>query len=205
MSKLKTYKDCFDLPLSKFIDAIVDQNYNALVISGTATDQELTDLWESIYAQYCELSNNSQYSDYQSKLKDYGLMKQRLIVLAGAVQVLSVAYNKEVADALITVGFRHTLDPLKPDNYLKELERLSKQCGAFSGRVKMAENQLNDLTKHIEKKKTTRKDFIDSVAVVSRFVGFRIDPSIITVAEFASYQNQLIDQAKKTTHTKDIK
>lgn len=202
---MKTYTDCYNLPFARFIDVIVDRNLQALVISGTATNEQLEPIWEKIYEQYNELTNNSQYNDYNARLKDYGLMKTRLVVLAGAVEVLSIAYRDDVAEALRNVGFRHTLDPMKPDAYIEELNRLSKQCGSLSQRVKMAEKELNDIAEQMEKSKVTRQDFTRGIAAVSHFMGFRVDAEQVTVAEFIEYQNQLMAASRRQLNTKGQK
>ena len=49
MQAVKIYTSCYDTPMSAFISCVVDENYNALVVSGNPTPEQIQSAWYGIY------------------------------------------------------------------------------------------------------------------------------------------------------------
>jgi len=193
------YKDCYDLQLSVFIDCIVDKNYSGLAVDGKYADGELRARWELIYEQYAELSGNGGYSDYVRKLKDYTATMYREQILVGAITVLRFEFNQDAINALREAGFKANLDIKNPLKYAEGLTALAAQIPSMNIRKKRLETELEQLRKGMEGKEPTRADFVKAIAGISKFMGFRVDTKQTTVAEFVTYQNDMIELSKKMT------
>src|ERR1044072_6283374 len=57
----KWYHRITELPLSRFVDCLVDDTIYALVLSGKPTDEELNAAWVSIQGEYAEAIGNHEY------------------------------------------------------------------------------------------------------------------------------------------------
>ncbi len=64
------YQNISNLPLSRFIDCIVDHNLFALVITGTPDPKELTEAWDNILQEYTEAIGANEYKLYLSLYRE---------------------------------------------------------------------------------------------------------------------------------------
>ena len=190
------YKSCFTLPLERFINCIVDHDYNSLVIKGKHTPEELAAQWEQIYAEYSELSGNIVYSNYVDLMKDYVRSLYQLQVLIGALSVLSLKYDPEMVKALRTVGFNEPLPEDDIEVFLSSMDKLSRKIGSVNLMVKNTRAKVEAEQKKMKSKQMTRQDFLGVISGVTKFMQFRIDPKVVTVAEFVAYQKDLEEVVK---------
>lgn len=73
---LNIYQSISNLPLSIFIDCIVDNNLHALIISGTASDPyQLHKAWSNIMQQYSEAIGAGEYKVYLSLFREVSLLQ----------------------------------------------------------------------------------------------------------------------------------
>ncbi len=94
ISQPKIYSSCNDLPLRKFIDCIVDENLQALTISGFPGESELKAAWDNILLEYSELIGNNEYRIYVQLFKDIQISKITLDQLTIALNILQVTYDE---------------------------------------------------------------------------------------------------------------
>ena len=203
MIETKLHTTCYTLPLNAFIDALVDNNYTGLVLSGRPTESEISDAWEQIYTQYTEISGNSLFTAYATKLKDYGRTLTKMNILISSIEVLSLMYNADVVQALNDVGFKCTFDQNDIEAYMADLDKLSNYANSVSVKLKYASGQLDEAKQQMNNKAATRADFVNSIAIVSKYMGFKIDPTCTAVAEFVTYQKMLEQEQRHTLNTKD--
>ena len=203
MIETKLHTTCYTLPLNAFIDALVDSDYTGLVLSGKPTDAEIADAWEKIYDQYSQISGNSLFTSYMLKLQEYGRALVKMNILISSIEVLSLMYNADVVQALNDVGFKCTFDQNDIEAYMADLDKLSKYAANVSVKLKHTSGQLEEAKKQMSNKAATRADFVNSIAIVSKYMGFKIDPTCTAVAEFVTYQKMLEQEQRHTLNTKD--
>lgn len=196
------YKDCYTLPIGRFIDCLIDKDYAALVINGAHEEKELQARWEEIYDQYSELSENASYSEYVAKLNDYSRTLKRITTLIGAVAVLSVTYDENMIEALRVAGFGVIkLDTTDPVKYAEGLKALELRMNGMNALIKKIIADLETMRDNMKGKQMTRKDFVKVEAYVSKFMGFHL-PKETTVAQFIEYQKQAEEIAKTQKNAK---
>jgi len=69
------YQNITNLPLSKFIDCIVDGNLSALIITGFPDFKRLQSAWNNILQDYSEAIGTGEYRLYISLYKEISLLK----------------------------------------------------------------------------------------------------------------------------------
>ena len=72
---LSIYQGISNLPLSRFIDCIVDGNLYALVITGIPDQKQLQTAWANILQDYSEAIGAGEYKLYISLYKEISLLK----------------------------------------------------------------------------------------------------------------------------------
>jgi len=91
---LSIYLSIDTLPLSRFIDCMVDNNLNALIISGTPESTfQLQSAWENIQQQYTEAVGSSEFKLYLSLYKEVSLLKIECDLLQSAANILCEIQN----------------------------------------------------------------------------------------------------------------
>lgn len=197
MQAVKLYTSCYDVPMSAFISCVVDENYNALVVSGNPTPEQIQAAWDGIYEQYSELSHNTVYSEYVQRLKEHTIVFTQINGLTAGITVLRYGDYPDVIASLRKLGFSVPETPLNPKKYIELIESLSRQLSGLHTRLKMLDKMLKDAVKSQQGKAAKRSDFVRAASVMSKFMGFRVDLNDITVAEYIEYQNQMIEYSRK--------
>mgnify|MGYP000075347884 FL=1 len=88
------HKTLDSLPLNKFIDCIVDNNLQALTISGFPVEQELKTAWDNILLEYIEVTGTNEYRMYVQLFKDISIAKIIMNQLSIALNILQVSYDE---------------------------------------------------------------------------------------------------------------
>lgn len=199
MQAVKLYTSCYDTPMSAFISCVVDENYNALVVSGEPNPEQIAAAWDGIYEQYSELSKNTVYSEYVQRLKEHTITLTQINGLMAGITALRYGYYPDVVEALRKLGFSVPALSLNPKKHAELIDNLSRQLSGLHTRLKMLDKMLQDAVKSQKGKAAKRSDFIRAASIMSKFMSFRVDLNELTVAEYIEYQNQMIEYSRKNT------
>lgn len=209
------YKTIHDLPLSKFIDCIVDGNLYALIISGDPTKEQLAEAWDFILGQYTELVGTQEYQLYKVLYCEVAVLKitlDQLRILAAKVNdqdekvgILRIIYDEYFAkelNKLVNTNCKFNWNNQK--EYHEELDKCVRRGKA----LKIQYDLKNLQFKAIEKKnsgtaavKMDRQYFTSILITLSNFAKFRIDSSI-TMDEYClriKDHNDYYKEVKKQT------
>jgi len=90
-----------DISLKLFIGIGDTANYNLLIISGSATPEEIYDRWENIIRKYNSTNGSYEFTSYVDNMKayasllsDYNVIKATLIKLCFVVDDEAIKYLK---------------------------------------------------------------------------------------------------------------
>jgi hypothetical protein len=183
---MEYYKSIVDLPLNKFIECYVDENLYALVISGDVEKQNLTDAWENIVLEYNDAMSDAETKMYISLLKETSLLQAKYKLVEMAILRLSIAYNKEMHDDLNNFTSSNLLlDPSKPDEYKKELEKAGRRSKSMLIQYELKRNQLAAMEEknQVKTTKPTREYFQSVLITLSDFAKYELKDTI-TVYNF---------------------
>lgn len=180
VSEIKYHKSIHDLPLSKFIDCIVDNNLSALIISGFPEEEELRSAWENIIGQYTDTIGGMEYKMYTELFKEISVLKITLNQIDIAVGILQVTYDeffaKEVNKLLRTDCKFNWKDQ---QSYQAECKKCLNRAKAIKIKLDLKNLQFDAIQKKQKPgAKIDRQYFLSILITLSDFAKYRLDETI---------------------------
>lgn len=188
-----TYTSCDDLPLANFIKIVCTGELVHLYSEPAKyihRNAPLAEIWERIFNEYNELTNNTQSKHVFNLIKEITVITGRLEIIQNAVDVLAKYGSKDFQ------GLCQMLREMVQVNYTYEDKNLEKELKSTVTRAKILIVQLNQSKSEYELlaaddgKKATVNDYYDLVSVLSKFQGHQIPLHTTTVSLYISYLNQ---------------
>lgn len=180
--------------LSAFIKAYCNNDLTALVIEGDPTLEQLQEAWNEIMFEW-SYSIKSDNNDYMLDLaRNIGRLQHHIFYVDHAVKYLRLRSDADIIKELRGMGYDlHTcFDDSKEWNL--ELDRIISLCKTKVADLDSARDEYERMQKTTEGKAQTSEEFENTVGMIARFQGYRIDKNITTVAEFASYLNAYVTE-----------
>jgi hypothetical protein len=193
------------LPLSDFIDAIVDQDYSGI---GEGSKEAIAAAWEDILYQYNDAIGDDNQKNYMRTLQDFQKAKSKYILAETYLECLNATYVSKWADHLNKlVGSKVVIVPAEADKYFEDpanREKYQAQLKNCNNRnkgnlltLKLAEIEL----KRFADLKTTSGEAPDRAHFVKVLVNLknhnqREIPYNISTFEFCVLVNQYSDYVK---------
>lgn len=203
-SLYRIYDDCGKLPLSRFIDCVLDNNLAALVIEGEPSESELKQAWDIIYLQYCQLSQAGSYNEALELNREIEDLRAKIQLTNACVQVLAIRYEPDVVGLLNFFALR--CDVLQDDEGDVLIGKLNMVIGRAKKWAVMLEQKQKqfDTLQGTEMKKIDRGHFDDLIDALSTFKKYQVEADRITVSLFykglanmqAYYEKQQINKLK---------
>lgn len=175
----KCFRSITELPLSKFIEVAVDENYAALIVSGMPDIGVLQDAWYEIYQQYLDAMGDS---EQLMILKLYREIT-RLVIEQDQIQMLidflSIynykAYNDRL-NALLQTKFQ--FKEKKKD----DLQRAARIARQMTLKLDIKQSQLVRIQEKMPKEgvKISREYFQSILITLSDFSKYPIHDNIST-------------------------
>ncbi len=199
VSEIKYHKTVHDLPLSKFIDCIVENNLSALIISGLPTEQQLHESWENIMNEYTEIIGTQEYRMYVQIFKEISLLKitlQQINAIAHkgtenldiddkdyfATGILRLTYDEYFAKELnILLRTDCKFNWLDQKSYHAELDKCISRSKSIKIKIDLKNIQfeaIEEKNKNKSAAKIDRQYFTSILITLSDHAKFRIDENI---------------------------
>lgn len=194
------YADISILPLSRFVDVVVDENLKALVKSGDPDNSQLLTAWDKIREQYAHEMKDADYSVRVHLLKEIHYLRVKYDQIQHAIALLRRYYTKEFADLLnkyLLTNFK--FDISNPEQYEKELKSANTRSKSILMRLQIQEDTYKKMMqgKEDEDDKTvTRASFQGMLIALSNHVGYQVKDDISTY-EYCVRVNNLNDYIEK--------
>lgn len=197
------FHSCSQLPLDKFITALVDRNLSAIVISGEPSPEQLSSAWNNIYYEYLELNASNETSYLFSLENDITLLSDEilnvetcLLYLSPEWRVYCLGREQELISLLRYYGYKQSIDLTSP-NYYKVLQVISNKLSAKKLRLNTKQKEFDDFTSAMERKAITRAHFDTQLMRLSRFQGYALRAKDITVAEYIMIFKDCLEANRK--------
>ena len=198
LSSIKYHTTITTLPLSKFIDVVVDKNLLALVFSGSPVEGDMNLLnaaWAKINEEYADAIGDGEQQIYLQALKDVTSLKINIQVARALIEVLEKTAAMIVepdrmddVEAYI-IKFQDRLNKLldsnlkfdrnNRDDYLKALKGCTNRAKAFK-------IDLDLKNMHLEALEKTRNP--DTGKADKAFTRQYFQSILITISDHARYQ-----------------
>lgn len=181
------YTSVYDLPLYNFIQISLSNEPEKWSIK--------PETWEKILTQYSELSGDKNMSHVFNLVRQITYLTNRLNIIKLLVTQLGVRRIEGLVDLLKNdLGFKLKFDDLQAD-----LQRVISLSKSDVIKLKLAQKQHDEI-KSKSGDEVTESDWIDEIAVLSKFQGYAIKQKETSVGEYLSIKKEFgrhIEQIKK--------
>lgn len=188
----KTFSGCNDLPLYNFIKIVVFNETKWLYsekktsINRNLKETHLQAIWETIYSEYTNISNNPQSGQIMALISEITNLNISIEFIGVLCDHLELYRSEELIAILRTYGFMYPFS----ENSMESDIKLTRSSAKRMMIKKMdAEKEYIKLNK--TEKEVTEVEFNGIIAQLSKFMSFRIDPKIATVMDFVNYMECL--------------
>jgi len=187
-TKTKLIDSCDTCKLDIFIKCLVKNDYSGLVIAGNPSQSQISEAWETIYNEYLQISENQYHKNVLRLYKEIAALKSTIFAVELGLYILSLRYNPEVVKNLKKLGFDFKFNSENLTEYLKDLDKARIRVGNPKMELKLKEIELERISREASNKPITETDFDKILAQLSKYQGFRLDKTRITVCEFVACQ-----------------
>lgn len=200
----KWYQHITEMPLNRFIDVVVDDNYASLVITGYPPPEELHKTWVIIQGEYADAMGDHDYRMYVSLFKEVTLLTVTLKTINYLVEILERVYYPDFANnlnKLLNITFQ--FDPADPVKYKTTLKNCLMRSKAIKINLDLKSIQLKAMEEKNQDpgKKPTREYFQSILINLSNHAKYHIHDNV-TVFEFCDrirrYNKECADIIKQS-------
>lgn len=160
LSRSDLYRTLNLLPMTQFLNCLVDEDYSALIISGTAPAEELKEVWLNLLSEYYEIKGESGGEEWLLR-RDIIRYQNHLFLLQECINFLQERYSTSVANSLRRLGYTFKPQDTEPEKYLHLLVDIQNKSKTKYIRLKQMIKQLQTMTDALtaKAKKPTREYF----------------------------------------------
>lgn len=197
---------CNETPLAVFIECVIDHNYQSLVKSGTATEEQISEAWQLIYSEYSDLVGGETYKLLLNLSREIGYLETKLLSIGLCLKVMTFRPDPVCIRTLESYGYRY--DWTSKDKYMDNIAEIANKTAGIQLSIERKRRELEKKSSTVGSKQVTRQTFETMIAAISKHMGFRIDPKEVTVSEFVSYRKNFegeIEAMKKHEEKRKMK
>ena len=193
------YQRCSDTPLNVFIDVLVNKNMPRLVRSGKATPKEIDAAWQKLWFEYCDLSGSPEYRQLFGLIKEVGYLEGKLMSIRLALQCIASASanDNNCISILQNYGYRYAFEKSKPDEFEKDIQRVIEKSKTIELMIKSGRAQIDKINEKAQGEAVKEDWFEDTLTVLSKYMGYRINRKVITVSEFVRMKKMFEMEAER--------
>lgn len=204
----KWYHHITELPLRKYIDCIVDENLQALTISGFPSAEDLQKAWLNITEEYADAMGDSERSLITKLYREITELSISLTQCAMIIEVLSVfvsekderilRYQKDL-NSMLNQRFTFKVDKRKA-----EMARASRLLKGFDLKLALKQDQLKAMQAKQKGSNTpiNREYFQSALISLSDFAKYHVSDMITTYeyCERCKRIHEYVQKAKIKPH-----
>lgn len=199
----KTYTSCDNLPLSNFINIVVDGDLSQLYAEPARfihKQSDLSSIWENIFNEYNELTNNTQSRHIFNLIKEIKYIDGKNKTVSECISLLSqvndVNEYQETIDILNSFGCSHI--KITNENKFTTLPRCETVCKRFIIELNQKEAEYQSLNSD-DNNKATKQDFYETISYISEHLhGKTIDVHKTTVSMYVADLNLIKNKLTKS-------
>jgi hypothetical protein len=183
--------DLIDLSIRGFMRCLFHNDYSVLIIKGKASEEMLRERWDRLYEDYAVATDNTNYTRLMTSMREYIRITGKLISAEAGLTILQCRYDAEAADGIRQLGYNLQFNPKDRKAYDRDLHALLTNCKTLRAKVSIQAGEIEKIKNEAGKnKQATEQDFLTGITIVSKHMGYRIDPATCSIGEYAEYQRQ---------------
>lgn len=188
MNEFSLHTTCDTVTISMFIKCYVDADYSVLTISGNPSKEALATAWDMVQSHYAEIGKSmSPITKTAMLFMEINSMEIRYISIIKACEFLKINHDRLISDMLVNEGYAFPFDPNNRDQYFKDISRVEKRVKSMLVQIKHKTSELEKLMEEDgPMKKMSREDFLKELSSLGKFLGYRVDPEVVTMSEFVA-------------------
>jgi hypothetical protein len=138
--------------MDNFLRCLCDEDFTALIIDGTASENELKEAWILILSEYYELKGDTDEGSAQWVLnRNIQRLQNHLFLIERCVLFLDKQYSDSIAESVRKLGYYFKPTIKEPDEYRNQLH-------VIVGKSKTKYIQLQQLLKELEQQVSKIED-----------------------------------------------
>jgi len=174
------HRTCKTCPLQAFIDA-----YSNADFSGIGTGEGVSEAWQEILFEWATLLRSEQSEYILESSKQIAALEARITFIEYSAHYLGIQWDEDIANEFIKEGY----DPHNLPMAISLAKRLVFDLTELR-------EEYERLTKTTNGKPKTEDEWMEDVAMLSKFQGYSINPENITVQKYAAIFNLFLKQNK---------
>lgn len=182
------------LPYSVFLQVMTTGDVRHLIIEGNPSDVELTMAWYEIQYQYSDSVRTPKTDSILQLSKKILDARWRMSFVDLCVFILKKGYNREPAEALVSLGYSLVEDLPEWDSYLMQVYQVETEAKFLIIQLNQYNNEYKKLCPESDAiQSRTMIDYEKELRILSKFMGYSIKKDQITTMEFCSILNAYIE------------
>lgn len=191
-------KSASECTLQHYMEIVYRDNLKCLIVSGEATETELMQAKVDILQDFSLLTGSAVSSSLLTALNRLSVLKWQVLGLN--IMLKSIQHNVVDDEVRKHAQSNHITLTDDPEKNYKAVKRV---INSLTGKIQEAQARIDKIMSSTKKgEKSTEKDFMEQIALVSKFMGFRIDPLSTYLSEFASYLSMYRQHVEAQTQQK---
>jgi hypothetical protein len=187
--------------MGRFLDVLCDNKYESLIIDGKASEQQLSEAWLLILAEYYELRGDTIDTVEEWTLsRDIQRLQSHLSLLDTCVRFLSSRYSESIAESVRKLGYSFSPTSYNPIDYLPLLNRIANKSRLKYIQLKQFIKQLEQKMAEVGKEKPKREYFDKMLIEIEEMQRTNYDLDELTVSKYVQLGKkywQKVEQLKK--------
>ena len=185
----KLYDSIYTCPLSVYIDAVVDDKLESLIISGNPTREYLEEVKIKLVSDFIELSGGGDMKAFIEATSDFYAKRSIALGFDIAIRLINARRYKKAIEFLDANGMNCSI-PRNEDEHEKLIAAVGVKFKNRLAKHKEATGKYKDMISD-RREKPTRKYYNKLLVTLStcEVIKIQLNPKTMTVAEFAEYIN----------------
>lgn len=182
LRKKQAYASCSVMPLSVFLGIIYQEI------------PEPTN-WEEIFQEYQELSKTKQSNVFLSLSRDIVYTDNKIYIIESCLNMIGVCWNADIASVLN--GYYPKIKyPNDPEQLRADISKTRSLLKSLKLKNNDNKSTLTKMQKEASKNVSKKTDWDIQLSVISKYMGYKIDPRNTMVSEYCALIN-LYNEAVK--------
>ena len=186
------HRDIKTLIYEDFLQVLVSGELAALIISGKPPIDELVSAWDNITEQYSSAIHNQKARTIFECYKKIVSTQTNIQIIQTSLQLLTIQYDEDIAGIIHNMGYSLILPIGNKKKYAAQLASVEMQAKTMIIKLVQYQNEYKILSPAGTEVKLDYQSYVDELAVLSKFQGYAIRTTQITVAEYCSIINNFI-------------
>lgn len=185
------YRSCTELPLWNFIQVVTTGTLTPLIISGMPTDAELSEAWNDIFTDYCDMTTSKNQTYVLQLVREIKGIELQITIINTCIERLKLSYLPEVCDILREYGFNYEYTP---DTMLNDILSTVAEGSYLSVQLGVKRSEYDKYLASQESQNATENDYDEILSELSKFQGYHLRSKDLSVSEYVSIFNRFKKQ-----------